>query len=211
MYPTLYNSSLTGFVGIRHQIEQNMEIKVLNCDHFYLDSSNLNIISHFEHPAAINQNSIQGDTSGCDKPPVDFKTKVPLWCQREVWLNLMCHPVHKNFLNIYLNISEVLAVHERTWGGAWTPGSPGRVRSWWWRWWKTWGPSWCWRRRGTRPSSGPGRLWCPASQSESEPDLHAVFFIRHTVKFLISLSHIHTDRLTDTRKYQKSQTFDIVP
>ena len=22
---------------------------------------------------------IQGDTSGCDEPPVDFKTKVPFW------------------------------------------------------------------------------------------------------------------------------------
>ena len=47
---------------------------------------------------------IQGDTSRCAKPPVDFKTKVPFWpglakaellfsSQQEVWHNMMCHPV----------------------------------------------------------------------------------------------------------------------
>ena len=54
---------------------------------------------------------LQGDTSGCAKPPVDFKTKVPLLpgqaragkaktellflSQREVLHNLMCHPVEQ--------------------------------------------------------------------------------------------------------------------
>ena len=47
---------------------------------------------------------MQGDTSGCAKPPVDLKTKVPLWpgqaktellfwSQWEVLHNLMYHPV----------------------------------------------------------------------------------------------------------------------
>ena len=25
------------------------------------------------------RNVVQGDTSGCDEPPVDFKSKVPFW------------------------------------------------------------------------------------------------------------------------------------
>ena len=57
---------------------------------------------------------LQGDTSGCAKPPVDFKGKVPFWpglawaslakaellfwSQREVLHNLMCHPVLKSNL-----------------------------------------------------------------------------------------------------------------
>ena len=56
--------------------------------------------------------NIQGDTSGWAKAPVDIKTKVPFlpvqvrpdqakmellfWCQWEVWLNPMCHPVSWN-------------------------------------------------------------------------------------------------------------------
>ena len=54
--------------------------------------------------------TVQGDHSGRTKPPVDFKTQVPLWPdqaspghaktellfsgQREVLDSVMCHPVH---------------------------------------------------------------------------------------------------------------------
>ena len=54
---------------------------------------------------------VQGDTSRWFKPPVDINTKIPFWpdqvmpgqaktellfwCQREVWINVMCHPVNK--------------------------------------------------------------------------------------------------------------------
>ena len=31
------------------------------------------------HPAQLTPSYIQGDTSGCDEPPVDIKTKVPFW------------------------------------------------------------------------------------------------------------------------------------
>ena len=57
----------------------------------------------------VNGDCVQGDTSGCDEPPVDFITKVPFWpglswpgqaktellfwSQREVRHNHMCHPV----------------------------------------------------------------------------------------------------------------------
>ena len=42
---------------------------------------------------------LQADTSRRPKPPVDFKTKVPLWpglflSRREVLDNVMSHPVH---------------------------------------------------------------------------------------------------------------------
>ena len=40
---------------------------------------------------------IQGDTSGCAKPPVDFKTKVPFW-PGLVLRNLMCRPVIGKFM-----------------------------------------------------------------------------------------------------------------
>ena len=55
--------------------------------------------------------SIQGDTSGCAKPPVDFKTKVLFWpglellfwSQQEVLHNLMCHRVLFEELNLHTN------------------------------------------------------------------------------------------------------------
>ena len=28
---------------------------------------------------SVDMERLQGDTSGCDEPPVDFKTKVPFW------------------------------------------------------------------------------------------------------------------------------------
>ena len=70
------------------------------------------------------------------------------------------------------------------------------------------------RRR--RPQALPDRHHEILLHVEGKPAL----FIRYTqyfllgtptVKFFISMSHIHTDRLTDKRTYFISQNFDIVP
>ena len=75
------------------------------------------------------QSSLQGDTSGCAKPPVDTKTKVLFWpfqvrpgqaktellfwYKWEVWLNLMCHPVEmteSSFETLLGNKFDILVV-----------------------------------------------------------------------------------------------------
>ena len=65
--------------------------------------------------------ALQGDTSRWPKPPVDFKTKVPLWpgqarlgqartellflSQQEVLANVMCHPVQRGTKR-YVNLAK---------------------------------------------------------------------------------------------------------